>query len=62
MTFDNALHMFNLDHNLVSISSLVYKGMCLSINHDGTTLYSSNGHLLMKCLVLPSMLPIATHS
>ena len=40
--FDNTLHAPGLDHNLVSISSLVRKGIHLGIARDGAMLYATD--------------------
>ena len=49
ITFENALHAPELDHNLVSIGSLVRKGVKLGIDERGATLRAPDGKPFMTC-------------
>ena len=47
--FEDALHAPDLDHDLVSIGSLVRKGVKLGIDATGATLRAPDGRPFMKC-------------
>ena len=53
--FEDALHAPDLDHDLISIGSLIQKGVKLGIDETGTTLRVPDGRPFMKCPMLGTM-------
>lgn len=49
MTFENALHASNLAHNLISLGSLVKKGVKVGLENGGAVLMAPDGRIFMRC-------------
>ena len=55
ITFENALHTSDLDHNLMSIGSLVQKGVKLGIDERGAMLRAPDSKPFMMCPISGTM-------
>lgn len=49
MTFNNALHAPDLAYNLISLGSLIKKGVKVGLENGGAVLTASNGKPFMRC-------------
>ena len=55
IVFEDALHAPDLDHNLISIGSLMKKGVQLSIDKGGMTLWAPDRTSFLTCAMSGTM-------